>query len=84
MKLFNKDGVEMMEVKTIELDGENLVLKGKMMKSMNTAIRVRPEDMWDALKLFPFKVIIQMPWLLLKGMGRARRRDSEAAAVKPT
>jgi len=83
MKLFNKDGVEMMEVKSIDLDSGDLVLKGKMMKSMATTIRVRPEDIWDAFRLFPLGVMVQMPWLLAKGFWRARRRDGQAQAAKP-
>ncbi|MDB5687178.1 MAG: hypothetical protein JWR77_1767 [Rhizorhabdus sp.] len=73
MKLFSKDGIEMMEVRSIGRDGDMLVIKGKMMGAMATTIHVRPEDMWSAFTLFPWSVKLRMPILLLKGYRRARR-----------
>lgn len=67
MKLFSKDGVEMMDVKSITLDGDKLVLKGKMMGAMAAIIHIKPEDMWAAFKLFPWSVKCRMPLLLYKG-----------------
>jgi hypothetical protein len=78
MKLFGKDGIEMMDVKSIQRDGERLVLKGKMMGTMATTIYVGPEEMWDALKLFPIGVILRMPLLLLKGWSRRRKNPAPA------
>lgn len=75
MKLYSKDGVEMMDVKTIELEGEKLVIKGKMMGAMAAVIHVKPEDMWDAFKLFPMSVKMKMPGLLFKGW-RANRNKA--------
>lgn len=76
MKMYSKDGVEMMDVKTIELEGEKLVVKGKMMGAMAAVIHIRPEDMWDAFILFPMRVKMQMPVLLWKGW-RARRKKAD-------
>lgn len=72
MKLFSRDGVEMMDVKSISQEGETLVIKGKMMGAMATTIHVRPEDMWSAFTLFPLSVKLRMPLLLLKGYRRTR------------
>lgn len=73
MKLFSKDGIEMMDVKSITQEDETLVLKGKMMGAMATTIYVKPEDVWGAFTLFPLSVKLQIPMLLLKGYRRTRR-----------
>jgi hypothetical protein len=78
MKLFGKDGIEMMDVKSIQQEGDQLVLKGKMMGAMATTIYVNPEDMWSALKLFPLAVILRMPLLLLKGWWRQQKLQKPA------
>lgn len=69
--MFSKDGIEMMDVTTILRDGDRLVLKGKMMGAMNTAIYLRPEDMWQAFRLVPWSVILRIPWILVRGWWRA-------------
>jgi hypothetical protein len=71
MKMFTKEGIEMMDVKSIDRDGENLVMKGKMMGSMNTAIYLRPEDVWQALRLLSFRILLSLPLTLVKGCWRS-------------
>ncbi|MBW8814021.1 MAG: hypothetical protein JF588_11405 [Caulobacterales bacterium] len=77
MKLYSKDGVEMMDVKSIDLDGERLVVKGKMMGAMAATIHVEPVAMWEAFTLFPARVKMKMPLLLYRGWKQYR-----AARVK--
>ena len=76
MKLYSKDGVEMMDVKSINLNGQILVVKGKMMGTMAATIHVEPVAMWEAFKMFPTREKVKMPWLLYKGW-----RQSRAAKV---
>ena len=73
MKMFSKEGIEMMEVKSFQLDGDNLVMKGKMMGAMNTAVYIKPEDMSQVLSLMPWKVILRLPLIVLKGLIRTRK-----------
>lgn len=73
MKLYSKEGVEMMDVKSIDLEGERLVIKGKMMGAMATTIYVAPVDMWAAFRLFSLRVKLRMPGLLLRGWLQHRR-----------
>jgi len=80
MKLHSKDGVEMMDVSAITLDGEKLVLKGKMMGTMAATIHVTPLAMWEAFQLFPWGVKLRLPLLLLKGWQESRRAASRADA----
>lgn len=72
MKMFNKDGIEMMDVASIRRDGDSLVMKGKMMGTMSTAIYLRPEDVWQAFRLVPWSFILSLPWTLFKGYRRSR------------
>lgn len=76
MKMFNKDGIEMMDVKAFDLDGENLVMKGKMMGSMNTVIYIKPEDIAAAVSLMPWRVIVRLPVIFLKGLLRGKNKTA--------
>jgi hypothetical protein len=73
MKMFTKEGVEMMDVKSIERDGENLVMKGKMMGTMYASMYLRPQDMWQALKLLSFNTLLRIPLMLFRGFLRNRK-----------
>jgi hypothetical protein len=77
MKMFTKEGIEMMDVRSIDRDGENLVMKGKMMGSMNTAIYLRPEDLWQALRLLSFRILLTLPLTLVKGCWRSSLKSSQ-------
>jgi hypothetical protein len=78
MKMFSKEGVEMMDVKSIYLEGENLVLKGKMMGTMATVIHLKPEEVWRAFALMSWKTVFYMPIMLWKGFWRARQSQPPA------
>jgi len=74
MKMFSKEGVEMMDVKSITRDGERLVIKGKVMGAMTTTILVNPEDCWQAARLLGLRVILCLPLLLAKGFWTSRKK----------
>ena len=78
MKLISKDGIEMMDVKSISLEGDRLLVKGKMMGSMATTIFVNPEDLWSAFRLLSWSLILRMPLLLIKGYRLDRKARAEA------
>jgi hypothetical protein len=77
MKLVSKDGVEMMDIRSLERDGEVLVVKGKIMRSMPVTIHLRPEDLWQAFSLFTCTTLLRLPMLLFKGFTRSRRAKRE-------
>jgi hypothetical protein len=77
--MFSKQGIEMMDVKSFHLEGDNLVMKGKMMGSMNTAVYIRPEDVAEAVSLMPWRVIVRLPGILLKGLLRNRGKVGTAS-----
>ena len=53
MKLYSKDGIEMMDVKSINLNGDRLVVKGKIMGAMAATIHVEPVAIWEAFRMLP-------------------------------
>ncbi len=73
MKMYSKDGIEMMDVKSIDLDGDNLVVKGKMMGTMAATIILKPKDTWETLRLFSWATVLAIPRILFKGMLAARK-----------
>jgi hypothetical protein len=77
MKLMSKDGVEMMDIRSLEREGEVLVVKGKIMRSMPATIHLRPEDLWQAFALFNWATLLRLPMLLFKGFKRSRQAMRE-------
>jgi hypothetical protein len=73
MKLRSKDGIEMMDVASLQRVGDVLVVKGKIMRSMPATIHLRPEDLWQAFSLFSWPLLLSLPWLMLKGLVRSRQ-----------
>lgn len=78
MKMFSREGVEMMDVKSITLEDHNLVLKGKMMGTMATVIYLKPEEVWKAFTLMSFTTMLYMPVMLVKGFWRSRKKQNVA------
>jgi hypothetical protein len=78
MKIFSKEGVEMMDISSISLTGDKIVIKGKMMKSMATTLHVEPIGVWEAFRLFPFKLLIRLPMLLLMGLSSSAKEKKAA------
>jgi hypothetical protein len=77
MKLMSKDGVEMMDIRSLERDGDVLVLKGKIMRSMPATIHLRPQDLWQAFSLFSWPLLLRLPMLLFKGRRASRRAKQQ-------
>ncbi|MBU1055665.1 MAG: hypothetical protein KKC46_17845 [Proteobacteria bacterium] len=74
MKMYSKEGVEMMDMLSMSREGENLVVKGKMMGAMLATIYVKPKDLWQSLGLLSFSIIVYMPVMLVKGF-LANKKD---------
>ncbi len=51
MKVYARDGGELMDITAIERDGNRLLLKGKVFGSMPIAAILTPEEARSALKL---------------------------------
>ena len=51
MKIYAHDGSELMEVESLDRDGNQLVIKGKVFGSMPMSARLKPEEARQGLKL---------------------------------
>lgn len=80
MKMFSKEGVEMVEVKSVARDGDILVLKTKVMGSMAATIVLKPKDVWESIHLLSWSLVFRLPLILFKGW-RAARRVTQTAKV---
>ncbi|OGT80099.1 MAG: hypothetical protein A3H91_10125 [Gammaproteobacteria bacterium RIFCSPLOWO2_02_FULL_61_13] len=57
MKLYSQDGSELMQVESLERDGSDLVIKGKVFGSMPMSARLKPEEARKGLKLLNVRMI---------------------------
>ena len=55
MKVFGSDNKEMIAISSIEREGRELVLRGKIFGTMPMTARVRPEEARRALKLLSWR-----------------------------
>ena len=58
MKLYSPDKSELMDVSSIERDGADLVIKGKVFGAMPMTARLRPAEAKKALKLLDLKTAL--------------------------
>ena len=58
MKIRGQDNAELMQITSIERQGSELVMKGKVFGSMPMAAKVSPQEARNALKLLNFKLVI--------------------------
>jgi hypothetical protein len=58
MKIRGQDNSELMQITSIEREGSELVMKGKVFGSMPMAAKVTPQEARSALKLLNFKLVI--------------------------
>ena len=65
MKLYGNDGSELMTVSSIERQGSNLVIRGKIMGAMPLSAILRPAEARSALRLLNLKTflfLLTLPW----------------------
>lgn len=73
MKMFSKEGQILVDVTELHREGDNIVMKGKLMNAYSMNIYVRPEEVWRMLKLVSWRIILYVPLMLMKGWRRVRR-----------
>lgn len=73
MKMFDSYGNSMVDIVTLTREDDDLVVEGKIMGSMPGKFYIRPEEVWSAIKLLSWSVVIYMPIMLIKGWRRSKR-----------
>jgi len=58
MKIYGQDGSEMMQISSLERDGNQLILKGKVFGTMPISARLTPQQGRNGLKLLRFDLVL--------------------------
>jgi hypothetical protein len=66
MKVYDGQNNEMMTVRKLEQDGNDLMITGKIFGAMPMKARLKPEEARAALKLLNFKTILFLITLLFR------------------
>ena len=72
--MHSKEGQVLVDVSRLWREGEDLVMRGKLMGAYSMNIHLKPEEAWSALKLLTWAVIRSMPGYMLKGWRKSRKR----------
>jgi hypothetical protein len=70
MKIYGADNKEMMNITSLERDGSELVIKGKLFGAMPLTAKLRPEDARAAFRLLDFRTALFLLTLLFRRKGR--------------
>lgn len=63
----------MMEVKSLEKEGSNLFMKGKVMSSIPISVYITPRDVWEGKNFLSWNIIRYMPIMIVKGFWQFRK-----------
>jgi hypothetical protein len=66
MKIFGQDNSELMQVTSLEREGDQLVMKGKVFGSMPMTAKLTPQEARNALKLLNFRLIVFLATFLFR------------------
>ena len=77
MKIYGADKTEMMDVSSIQQDGPNLVIKGKIYGTMPMSAVLRPEELRKSFKLLNLKII----WFIFTMLFRKSEDPSQAKSI---
>ncbi|MFY9691448.1 MAG: hypothetical protein WA369_16325 [Candidatus Acidiferrales bacterium] len=66
MKIYGQDNSELMQVTSLEREGDKLVMKGKVFGSMPMTAKLTPQEARNALKLLNFKLVVFLATFLFR------------------
>jgi hypothetical protein len=66
MKIYGQDNSELMQVTSLEREGNKLVMKGKVFGSMPMTAKLTPQEARNALKLLNFKLVVFLATFLFR------------------
>jgi hypothetical protein len=66
MRVFDGADKELMAVRRIERDGNDLVIRGKIFSAMPMVAKLKPEEARAALKLLNFRMILFLVTFLFR------------------
>ncbi len=66
MKIYDASNQELMAVRSLEREGSDLVIRGKIFGAMPMVAKVTPKEARAALKLLDFKTVLFLLTLLFR------------------
>ena len=66
MKIYDATNQELMQVRKIEREGSDLVIRGKIFGAMPMVAKLTPKEARAALKLLDFKTVLFLLTLLFR------------------
>lgn len=73
MKLHTPEGNELMEVRSVQRENDQLVVRGVIMGTMPTRAVIRPEELRAAFKLITWSLIVGVIALLFRRSSASAR-----------
>jgi hypothetical protein len=67
MKMYDSYKNVMMDISSLKRKGDDIVMKGTLMGTMPSTIYVKPEEVWNAIKMLSWSIISYMPMMIIKG-----------------
>jgi hypothetical protein len=78
MRLKNPYGKVAIEVNSVKVEGEVIVIKGEALGTMPVTVQVTVDDMWEARQFMSWPVLRKAPVMFVKGWWRSRKRSKRA------
>ncbi|HEX4003500.1 MAG TPA: hypothetical protein VHX36_12690 [Candidatus Acidoferrales bacterium] len=66
MKIYGQDNSELMQVTSLDREGDKLVMKGKVFGSMPMTAKLTPQEARNALKLLNFRLVVFLATFLFR------------------
>ncbi|MFH2043951.1 MAG: hypothetical protein ABIK92_02265 [Pseudomonadota bacterium] len=73
MKMYDSYKNVMMDISSLKRKGDDIVMKGTLMGTMPSTIYVKPEEVWNAIKMLSWSIISYLPMMIIKGWRVSRR-----------
>lgn len=73
MKMYDSYKNVMMDISSLKRKGDDIVMKGTLMGTMPSTIYVKPEEVWNAIKMLSWSVVGYLPMMVIKGWKLSKR-----------
>ncbi|MBU1055329.1 MAG: hypothetical protein KKC46_16130 [Proteobacteria bacterium] len=73
MKMYDSYKNVMMDISSLKRKGDDIVMKGTLMGTMPSTIYVKPEEVWNAIKMLSWPIISYLPMMVIKGWKLSKR-----------
>lgn len=76
---YDRGGAPMVDVKSLRLKDDTILMKAMLLQSMPSMVYVRPDEVWKVLTMIPFDLIKGLPKFLVQGYRTCKLQEKEAA-----